>query len=644
MIRKLVVVLLTGVMCLVGITSALAQKVYPTLTEYETLTGKKIEKFSEAPMLRVKVAAGELPPVEERLPDEPLVVAPRESIGKYGGILNLLQRWPGAWSLLGRTYLEPLLRRDLQDLKKVAPNLVKNWKLSEDDKSLTLYLRKGIRWSDGEPFTTDDILFWYNDVLLNKELTPVIPADWKPGGEVMKVEKVDDYTVRLKFSKPWPGVMYALSGREFKGYKCFLPAHYLKKFHIKYNPEVEKLVKKEGLDYWYQLFANKSEFHRDYYAEGLPILGAWIREKETTDHTTLVRNPYYWKIDTQGNQLPYIDRVRAVVAGQSELRVAKMFAGEPDYFGDLSSIEPKQLPVLKQTAEKNNYKIFFIENTVRVVEEVIMPNHTTKDPFVRKLLNNVEFKKALSLAINRDEINEAVFMGIAEPMQVTVAPSSRYFEERFAKAYIQYDPETARKLLDEIGLKRNKEGYILDPDGKPLILILETAPHIPTDGPVAELIKEYWDEIGIKMSIHLTPSGTMWDLFGANESQLTLWNFGPASDSSLLTMPQWWASGWFVGQEWQTWINSDGKQGTEPTPQFKEFVNIWHEVPYILDEEKRGKMIERALELQAENLWFIGVVRAKIIGACRTSLKNIQTESPPLKEYPILAFQWYFEK
>ncbi|GAH83594.1 unnamed protein product, partial [marine sediment metagenome] len=184
------------------------------------------------------------------------------------------------------------------------------------------------------------------------------------------------------------------------------------------------------------------------------------------------------------------------MAGASELRIAKIFAGEPDYFGELSSVAPSELPVLKRTAEENNYKIVFIPNPVRLVEEVIMPNHTAEDPFVRKLLNDVRFKQALSLAIDRNEVNEVVFLGTAEPMQVTVSPDSRYFKEKFAKAYTQYDPEKARKLLDEIGLKRNEEGYILDPNGKPLMLTLETAPYIPTDGPVAELIKEYWDKIG----------------------------------------------------------------------------------------------------------------------------------------------------
>jgi len=653
-IRKLMVALLVPALCLAGLASALAgaggtRFLYNTPAEYEKLTGNRIEKFNEAPMLRVKVASGELPPVEKRLPEEPLVVKPLESIGKYGGNVVFLMSQVDTWQLGGRAVLEPLLGRSLRDPNKIVPNLAKDWKLSKDAKTFTLYLRKGVKWSDGVPFTADDFLFWYNDFLLNEELCPVIPAIWKPGGEVMKVEKVDDYTVRFKFAVSWPGAVNAFSFVEVWSIQgptdgCYVPAHYLKKFHIKYNPDADKLAKEEGFDHWYQLFLQKARYTRDYVAKDLPVLGSWVVEVEAPDHVTLTRNPYYWKVDTEGNQLPYIDKTRIILAAQPELRAAKIFAGEPDVFGEYSTVSIKQLPVVKQTAEKNNYEIFLIPASSggRTGEVTIFPNHTVEDSFIRSLFNNVKFKRALSLGLNRDEINEVVFLGTGEPIQIAPPPTSPFYDERTAKAYTQYDPEKAKDLLDEIGLKRDSEGYILRPDGKPLILVLEIAPFIGTHAPAAELIKEFWGKIGVKTVIHEGHGGAMWELFDANKSEFSLWTLDRIGYDDIMMHAPWWGRCQFWGREWKLWFESDGTTGTEPPPEVKQFVNTWYKIPYTVDEDKRIEMAKSAFELATENLWMIGVVgNTKIIAGYRASLKNTN-KSRRFQE--LKAFQWYVEK
>ncbi|GAG46634.1 unnamed protein product, partial [marine sediment metagenome] len=219
MIRKLTVVLLTGVICLIGVTSALAVT------------------YNEAPMLRTLVAAGELPPVEERLPEEPLVVPVVEEIGQYGGMVNLTHTGTGQWSSGGFQIIrfENLLR--MAPDGTILPNLAKDWKLSDDAKAITIYLRKGIKWSDGVPFTADDLMFWWEDVTLNDELTPVKPKEWCPGGEPMRMEKIDDYTIRLHFAVPNPLVALSLvfPTRPFRFAK-----HHMKQFHPRYTP-MEKL-------------------------------------------------------------------------------------------------------------------------------------------------------------------------------------------------------------------------------------------------------------------------------------------------------------------------------------------------------------------------------------------------------------------
>jgi len=389
-IRKLTVTLISGLICLLGVVPGLAGG------------------YNEAPMLRTRVAAGELPPVEERLPEEPLVVEPLEEIGQYGGTLITIQRSIDDWGNPSHINVETILGKDPTDETKVLPNIAKNWKFSPDAKTLTLYLRKGMKWSDGQPFTADDIMFWYNDILQNKELTPTIWEIWQPGGKLLKVEKIDDYTVKLKFAVPWPGILFVLAGEMAIQNSFYAPIHYLKRFHIKYNPDADKLAKEEGFDYWYQLFQQKGMHNADNQPHPeLPTLSTWIPEVIALDHITLVRNPYYWKVDTEGNQLPYIDRVKGALAEGIELRVAKILSGEPDLVGE-HDVDISKFPVIMQTADENNYRVSLEEDVSREPPAVwqvgLYFNHTVADPFLRELFSDVRFKQALSLAINRSEV------------------------------------------------------------------------------------------------------------------------------------------------------------------------------------------------------------------------------------------------
>lgn len=625
MIRKLAVMFLGGVMCLATITSALAAD------------------YKEAPMLRLKVAAGELPPLSERLPKEPMVITPRVSIGKYGGELLLIQRDIDGGNIPLTVLAEPLLGRSREDPNKIVPNLARDWELSKDAKTFTLYLREGAKWSDGAPFTADDILFWYNDILLNKELTPTIPGMWKPGGEVMKVEKINDYTIKYKFSGPYPGILYVLSDWWTLGGvgHTYSSAHYLTEFHIKYNPDADKLAKEEGFDYWYQLFQNKrSGLHESIMTNPkAPLMSSWVVKEKTLDHISLVRNPYYWKVDTEGNQLPYIDRAKGILAEDPELRAAKIFAGEPDLAE--GEVGVKKLPVVKENAKKNNYKVYLIPfYPQRTTEVALFFNHTVEDPFLRELFSNVKFKKALSLAIDRDDINEAVFLGTAESQQVVIGPFSPFYEEKFAKAYTQYDPEKAKKLLGEIGLERDEQGYILRPDGKTLNLIIEVAPWIISHEPAAELVAEYWDAIGVKTLVHF--GNLMFELFEANKAHVSTWVIDETSYSEMKARPLWWASCYFWGWEWYLWFESDGKEGSEPPAKVKELFGIFQEIAYTVGEEKRIEMGRRGSELLSENLWMIGVIgNAKQVGVRRTSLKNVNEESYGVADE---VFEWYFEE
>jgi len=308
MIRKSMVVLLITGICLLGAIPALAQRQYATLEEYEKVTGKKITKLSEAPILRTKVAAGELPPVEERLPKEPMVVEPIEEIGQYGGNLRTACLGTADVATIYVPFLtEPLVRWDRTGTV-VIPNVAKKWSISKDARTYTFYLRKGMKWSDGTPLTADDILFWYKDIALNKELTPVFYSWLTTGGEPVEVKKIDDYTVQFRFSQT--NVLF-LKNVAFQGSmpwsNMITPKHYLKQFHPNYVPK-EKLItmtKEAGFDHWFQLFLDKKDYVQN---SAYPVITAWQSTGSMAGRTlhTLKRNPYYWKVDPHGNQLPYL--------------------------------------------------------------------------------------------------------------------------------------------------------------------------------------------------------------------------------------------------------------------------------------------------------------------------------------------------
>jgi len=659
MVRKLMVILLAGALCLLGITPVFAQKVYSTLGEYEKLTGNKIEKFNEASMLRTKVAAGEIPPVEERLPDEPLVVKPLEEIGSYGGTLYLCETEPVSGELEITMGEQTAFGRISLDGKTIEPNLAKGWKMSDDYKTLTLYLRKGLKWSDGAPFTADDVLFWYEDIFLNKDLTPVKPKNLCPGGKPVVVKKLDDYTVQFQFAAPYPSALEIIP----LAYDLYDAKHFMKKYHIKYNPDAKKMAKEQGYDHWWQLFnAYRGHwpplvgFHR-------PQITAWILEKmDASRNTFWVRNPYYYKVDTAGNQLPYIDRINFMRVSSPEIVVMKALAGELSSCVDVLSIT--DYPIIKKNEEKGGYDTSLgILARGEASAMAYAFNYTHKDPVLKKIFNDIRFRQATSLAINRDEISRTIFYGKTTPFTAPVPSSWPGFEDWMATYYAEYDPDRANKLLDEMGLKWDKNHqYRLRPDGKPLTIVGEFTLAWLGDYPrkVIELIKEDWKKIGINLIIkQQLVEATLSRKMQSNDHDMCFWNSDGASEFQgrawypIRLLPPWhWTGLAMGGPEWRKWYDTNGKLGEEPPEEIKRVFKLYEDWRATARGTKEYEKLSRDLiAINVKNMWLIGTVSAgprPIIK--KKNLRNCQRGTilgrgiPAARLGAYMTEQWFFEK
>lgn len=608
-------------------------KSWATLQEYEKATGKKIEKFNEAPILRTKVAAGELPSVEERLPEEPMVVEPTEEIGQYGGTFRGVHiGGTTGEAQLGCYVLEELINLDVETYSTAIPNIVKGWKWNEDATRLTFFLRKGMKWSDGYPLTADDFLFWYKDIILNDELTPIKPSWLKIGGELAVLKKIDDYTIELSFAAPYGYFIDRFANWPVRR-TLVVPKHYLKQFHPNYTPmeEIKKVMKKEGFNTWMDLFGGKNDYINN---PKRPSLYAWVVLNDASKPVQILeRNPYYWKVDTEGNQLPYIDRMERTLVSDTETMLLKVLAGEVDMerIGLLGGTA--NYPILMQYREKGNYRLIpLVLAPFNTGSIYLNPNH--KDPVIRKLFLNKKFRIALSVSLNREEINELIYKGVGTPSQVAPSVGEPYHgEDPSYKIYTQYDPELANKLLDEIGLKWDKNHeYRLRPDGKKLFLVINPRLGWPFEAvDMAELYKEYWSKVGIKTVVKPLDDKVLAPRREAGNFDIYVKCFiaGGAIQPPLngYVFPR---AGWMSGPLWGTWIATNGEAGEEPPADVKHLAEIEKEILATTSTEKRLALFTEAIKWHVDNLMPIGVLQVGGVG----TPENIAVVNNRLRNVP----------
>jgi len=557
-------------------------------------------KYKEAPMLAAKVAAGELPPVEERLPENPRVVEPLESIGEYGGIWNRAWRGVNDFHCFGRVNYDPVLRWPRNPSDPVQPGLAERWEWNEDGTELTLFFRKGLKWSDGEPWTVDDVLFWWEAIETDTNITAAIHSEWVVGGEPMQLEKIDDYTIKLKFAAPnglAETVGLAFHGNQwplgFERFGFYAPKHYLEQFHPAYSDTGT-----------YELFEEKAF---DYNVER-PVMTAWKITQYEPGTTLMIaeRNPYYYAVDTEGNQLPYIDyQYYHLVEGVEGVNIMGI-AGELDM--QARAIDLAQYPVYLENAEANGYHMLMWPQAMASAATLFF-NMSYPDEKYRTLFQDLRFRQATSVAIDRDVINEVAFLGQGVPQTITVVPDSPYFIPELQDYYAQYDPELAVSLLEEIGLVKGDDGYYNFPDGSDLLLVIETSATATGMADTLELISQYWDEIGLKNEYQIETREVFWPRAGGNEVMISTWS----TDRGLVPMVDPIYQFPFDERSWMApaygiWYKTGGKDGLEPTEEFKAAMALYDEYRATIDPERQVEIGKEIVRMSTENLWTLGTV------------------------------------
>ena len=520
-------------------------------------------KYKEAPMLADLVKAGKLPPVDQRLPDKPYVVPhPWLSVGKYGGQLLMAcsdnSGWGVARYIQESMYGHSLLRW-LKDGLEIGPGLVESWETNKDLSEFTLHFRKGLKWSDGQPWSVDDILFWWEDEVQTPDLKELPPDEARSGkGTLFKMTKVDDTTLKLTYDAPTPLTIdrLAMWVKRGIGPRWMDPKHYLQQFHPKYNPSVDKTK-------WTTDFLDKREFAKN---PDCPTMTGWMLKQYTPGQISVwTRNPFYWCVDKEGNQLPYIDGITQTNVQDPQVLRLQYAQGKVDYVhGNFTPLTLADVSTLKQAQAQSKLDVRFWDGGDGTGSAWFF-SYDYFEPKMRKLIREPKFRQALSIAVNRDKIQKAVYYDTGEKTTGTMSPKALEFHveggqevyQSWRDSYLKYDPEAAKKLLDEIGVKDvNGDGFREMPDGSPLKVTLDykadqdpNGYHVKKD----ELVAADWKAIGIDAKLNpVTP--TAWDDLWAAGKTMTNANWGVGDGPNCLVYPQW-----LVPIEETRWAPLEGK-------------------------------------------------------------------------------------
>lgn len=626
---------LLGVLVVVSMLLAACGRATPTPTQApttpppaqkpaETVEAPPPSKYKQAPMLE---GLG-LPPVEERLPvpEDIKVIQPWESIGKYGGTWNTVTWWEGAGNVKMKLYDPPV--RWKADLTGYEPGLLSKMpEWSDGGKTITFTFRRGIKWSDGVPFTTADLKFWWEDLAKNPDYKTSSVPWWarNSDGTPITMEFPNEYTWVLKFDTPQYIMPYILAQGFWEWEPLMKPAHFLKQYHPNYGgkPGAEGYTELDLMDRWFE-------------TPGYPCLMAWcLKEYKPGEYRLLERNPYYWKVDTEGNQLPYIDYIRIEVVEDSEVRLLQVAQGRYDCVFRYNGA-PTDIPFLLENASASGYRLvpgwmngagawpgLIVNQDYHTSLEYDPATEPEIDVEIRNLLRNPDFLRGLSYAMNRQRVVDVAWEGIGEPKNFTISPQSPHFTsspegmkvyERWAQAYAEYSPEKAKEHFDKAGfVDANGDGWRDLPSGKDFTLIIQlndwSSAKINTE--FVQVYKANLEDVGVKVLIDNaigTPDGGM-----KRDNGLFMLATTHASELDLWTYPDWVFPVRGVGEGTRAfpmqgqYYKTGGAEGWKPEPGSPAAIlqDLYRQGLQEPDEMKRHEIIWKAVDVYIEKGPFI---------------------------------------
>jgi peptide/nickel transport system substrate-binding protein len=555
----------------------------------------------ETPSLEAEVAAGRLPPVLERMPKSPRVVpvTGERGLGRQGGELRtLVARAKDTRLLVVYGYARLIGYDENLDL---VPDILERVEV-EDGRRFTFKLRQGHRWSDGR--------FYWEDVANNDEISPAGPPKvLLVDGKAPKVEFPDTTTVRYTWAKPNPFFLTALAGA--RPLFIYQPAHYLKRFHANHAApdELAAMAKAARARNWAALYNRQGKQYRFNNPE-LPTLQPWINTTAPpSQRFVAVRNPYYHRLDPAGRQLPYIDTVVLQVAGGA-LIPAKTGAGETDL--QARGLNFSDYPFLKTNAKRNNYDVG-LWRTVRGSQVALYPNLNVNDPVWRDVVRDERFRRAISLAIDRSEINNVIYFGLGLVGNQSILPGSVLHKPNYRGSYADFDPEAANKLLDDLGLSaRNERGVRLLPDGRPMDIVVETAGENSEEVDVLELIHDSWLKVGIKLFSKPSQREMLRNRIFAGETLVSIWfGYENAVPSPQMSPGEFAPTRQhsFHWPKWGQYFETSGRAGEAIDMDLpKELLGLyrtWRDAEGRAEQEQAW---HRILEIHADQVYTIGLV------------------------------------
>ncbi len=589
-------------------------------------------EYKQAPMLDELVKAGTLPPVAERLPKDPRIVTPVEKVGKYGGTWRsgMVGGSDRNWLFRMAGY-EPLLAWDREWSGKVIPNLAAEITNSADAKEYTIKLRDGLKWSDGKPFTSDDIGFFVNDIAGNKELL-ANGVDWlMSGGEAGKFEKIDDTTFKVTFKEPY-GVFPQKLASVYGVQMTMMAKHYCSQFQPTYNKDgIDALIKEAGVANWTELFIKKcavdTEANERWQNPDRPTMEPWVIKDPYIGGATLVtlkRNPYYFKVDPEGNQLPYIDDLSVSVNADKQTLVLKVVNGEIDY-QDRHVNANANRAVFTDAAEKAQIHLSDGPNA-DMNTTIISFNLTHKDPVKREIFNNKDFRVGLSYAIDRQAIIDAAFVGQGEPWQAAPRKESPYYNERLAKQYTEYDVAKANEHLDKAFPKKDGEGFRLGPDGKRITFNIMVIPALGDFLDSTQLTAQYWQAVGVDAKVQTVDRTLFYDRKDSNDHDAAVF-LGSGGMGDALFEPTFYFPFWnetLFAVPWGNWYASGGKAGEEPSAAAKKQMDLYREILRSADVAKQNELMQQLLNIAADEFYAIGINSpGPLFAAVKNNLHNV---------------------